>query len=315
MGFGIPKNTEIMNNRIIVAGSVNIDISGTPTAPLVARDSNPGTIRMSTGGVGWNIAANLAHLGLEVNLITALGDDRYATMIRRQSRILGVDLRRALHTHGRATSVYLCLNDEKGDMQVAINDMSLYEQLTPSFWENKLEEIHQNRLLVLDANLPAAAISYLAKNCQVPILAEPVSTIKAPRLLPVLDKLFLLKPNRMEAQVLSGVRIEREDDLPLAADRLLARGVRHVLISLGSEGVYYAGGTVHKKYPVFPGSPVNTTGCGDAFLAGCAWGLVRNLDMDAIVRAGLAAAAVCLQAPEAVSPLMSEKLIRQMIGR
>lgn len=291
--------------HITVIGAVNVDISGTPRAPLVAQDSNPGQIRITYGGVGRNIAVNIVRLGLPVEFITVLGDDVHAAAIRENCRQLKISLQQSLLVSGRDTSSYLCINNEKGDMHIAVNDMGIYDLLTPAFLASKMDQVNRGSLLVLDANIPQAAIEYLAENCTVPILAEPVSTIKAVRLLPVLNRLHLVKPNRLEAEILSGVKIESDQDLDLAADTLLAKGIRHCFISLGSEGVFYAGSKFRQKYANLPSRLVNTTGCGDAFMAACAWGLAEGYPLDQIARLGLAAAAICIEAPGAISPEMT----------
>ena len=87
--------------------------------------------------------------------------------------------------------------------------------------------------MVIDTNIPAESIAYLAENCKVPIFADPVSTAKAVKLQPVLGRLHTLKPNRIEAELLSGVAITDEASLRAAADALLATGLHRVFISLG----------------------------------------------------------------------------------
>ena len=295
--------------HITVIGAVNVDIAGTPSARLVARDSNPGQIRVTYGGVGRNIADNIVRLGLPVEFITVLGDDVHAAAIRKNCRQLKISLKQSLVVSGRNTSSYLCINNEKGDMHVAVNDMGIYDLLTPNFLGPKMDLINRGSLLVLDANIPQATIAFLAENCTVPILAEPVSTIKAVRLLPVLDRLYMIKPNRLEAEVLSGIKISQDHDLERAADSLLEKGVEHSFISLGSEGVFYAGRKFRKKYANLPSRLVNTTGCGDAFMAACAWGLVQGFTLDQIARLGLAASAVCIEAPGAISLEMTAPYI------
>jgi pseudouridine kinase len=290
---------------VTVLGSVNIDISGTSSSQLVLKDSNPGEIRFSHGGVGRNIAAGLARLGVKVELLTAFGCDEAARAIRQECRQLGVGLGHALSAEDQPTSAYLCINDEKGDMQIAVNDMSIYDLLTPGYLSAKLEVINQGELLVIDANLPSQSIEYLADHVKVPILAEPVSSIKGMKLMPVLSRLFMIKPNRLEAEVFSGIQIRSETDLERAADVLLSLGVKHVAISLGGEGVYYAGSSFRSRFPAYPCRLVNTTGCGDAFMAGFTWGVFRKIDMDAALRAGLAAASICIESTEPVSPDMT----------
>ena len=89
---------------IAVVGGVNIDIGGRSDAPLVAGDSNPGRIRSSLGGVGRNIAHNLALLGAKVKLITALGADDGAKRVEASCADLGIDLTDSLYVPDGATS-------------------------------------------------------------------------------------------------------------------------------------------------------------------------------------------------------------------
>ena len=192
---------------IAVVGGVNIDIGGRSDAPLVAGDSNPGRIRSSLGGVGRNIAHNLALLGAKVKLITALGADDGAKRVEASCADLGIDLTDSLYVPDGATSTYLFLADSNGDMALAMNDMAIYEQLTPTFLETKLNTLNAAALVVLDTNLSAESIRYLGEHCTAPLFADPVSAAKAGKLEPILGRLHTLKPNRMEAELLSGVTV------------------------------------------------------------------------------------------------------------
>ena len=158
---------------IAVAGGVNIDIGGRSDAPLVAGDSNPGRIRSSLGGVGRNIAHNLALLGAKVRLITALGADDGAKRVEASCADLGIDLSDSLYVPDGATSTYLFLADSNGDMALAMNDMAIYEQLTPTFLETKLAALNAAALVVLDTNLSAESIRYLGEHCTAPLFADP----------------------------------------------------------------------------------------------------------------------------------------------
>ena len=87
-----------------VVGGVNMDIGGQSYAPLIAGDSNPGRVQMSLGGVGRNIAHNMALLGLDVRLLTAFGDDLYAQRIAASCGELGIDISQALQVPGGLSS-------------------------------------------------------------------------------------------------------------------------------------------------------------------------------------------------------------------
>ena len=174
---------------VAVAGAVNVDIGGQSAGPLVGRDSNPGAVTVSMGGVGRNISHNLRLLGVKVSLLTALGEDPHAGQVADSCERLGIDLSRALHVPGGTTSTYLFLSDETGDMALAVSDMGIYDALTPEYFSQHLAFLNGAALVVADANLSPEALAYLAHHCTAPLLVDPVSTVKAEKVRPILGKL------------------------------------------------------------------------------------------------------------------------------
>ena len=116
---------------VTVVGGVNMDIGGRSDRALVPQDSNPGTVSMSLGGVGRNIAHNMSLLELDVRLLTVFGDDANAQKIAASCGELGIDISQSPVVPGGRTSTYLFINDEKGDMALAVSDMVIYRHLTP----------------------------------------------------------------------------------------------------------------------------------------------------------------------------------------
>ena len=296
-----------MDGYIAVVGGVNIDVGGRSRAPLVAGDSNPGVIRTSLGGVGRNIAHNLALLGADVRLLTALGGDEGAARIRASCRALGIDLAFSLTVPDAATSGYLYIEGPDGDMALALSDMAIYERLTPDWFASVMEVLDGAALVVLDANLPAPCIDFIAARCAAPLMADPVSVAKAERVRASLGRLHTLKPNRLEAEALSGVAITDEASLFRAADALLAAGLRRVFLTLGPNGVLAAEGAERLRLSNPPQRMVNASGCGDAFTAALAWATLHGLSLRDCARCGLAAAAVAMESAETVNPDMSLK--------
>ena len=295
---------------VTVAGGVNVDIGGRSAAALVPRDSNPGAVRTSLGGVGRNIAHNLALLGLDVRLLTVFGDDLNAQKLAASCGELGIDISHSLVIPGGRTSTYLFINDEKGDMALALSDMEIYEHLTPQVLAQRRKLLDGSQVVILDANLPAESVAWLAENCLAPIFADPVSTAKAVKLKPVLGKLHTLKPNRLEAELLSGVPITDEASLNRAADALLETGLHRVFISLGGDGVLAAGRDGRVRLPCLPGTLVNATGCGDACMAAITWAYLQGTDLTETARAGLAASAIAMESGETINPAMSEETLK-----
>ena len=298
---------------VTVVGGVNVDIGGRPEAALVARDSNPGAVHSSLGGVGRNIAHNMALLGLDVRLVTAFGDDLNAQKLAASCGELGIDISQSPVISGGRTSTYLFINDEHGDMALAVSDMEIYRHLTPQALAQRHKLLDASQVVVIDTNIPEESIAYLAENCAAPLFADPVSTAKAVKLKPVLGKLHTLKPNRLEAELLSGVPITGEASLNKAADALLETGLRRVFISLGAEGVFAADHSGRVQLPCLSAELVNATGCGDAFMAAIAWAYLRGTDLADTARAGLAASSIAMESRETINPHLSEALLEHRL--
>lgn len=291
---------------ILVIGAVNMDIGAVSHAPLIMRDSNPGAVTTSLGGVGRNIAHNLCLLGVDTGMITVLGEDSFAEAIRQNAREIGLDLRHSAVIPGERTSTYLYIADADGDMALAVNDMDIYRHITPEFLAARREVINSARLVVVDTNIPRESIAWLCDNCTAPITCDPVSTIKAEKLRGLLGKLYAIKPNRMEAELLSGIAIRSEKDLARAAQTMLDTGLQQVYISLSTEGIYAAectGQTVRLPCPKV--AAVNATGCGDAMAAAMSAGLLWGKTLEETARLAMAAGAFASTAESTIHPGMS----------
>lgn len=298
----------------VVVGGVNIDIGGRSFAPLVPKDSNPGKVRLSLGGVGRNIAHNLSLLEIDVRFLTAFGDDVYAQRIAASCGELGIDISHALQIPGGATPTYLFLNDCDGDMALAMSDMEICARITPAYLAANLPMLNNAQVVVTDTNIPAESLRYLADHCTAPIFADPVSTAKAEKLRPILGKLHTLKPNRIEAELLSGVEITDDKSLEKAAQTLLDTGLHRVFISLGTEGVFAADRHQMLRQPCFPAVMKNATGAGDAFMAALAWAYLEGTDLQETAKAAAAAAAIAVESGETINPALSPDTVRRKIN-
>jgi len=300
---------------VVVVGGANVDIGGMPFAPLTSSDSNPGRVRVSVGGVGRNIAHNLRLLGLPVVFLTALGRDAHGDRVAAECAMAGIDCERAIRTREEPTSTYLFIADEQGEMRLAVSDMEICRLISPEYLAGQTDLLESAAAVVMDANLPAESIRFLAENCASPLFADPVSVAKAPRLRGVLNRLHALKPNRQEAELLSGVPVRTEEDLPRAAEALLDTGLRRVFLSLGSQGLLAAEPGTVLRLPCFPAQAVNMTGAGDAMMAGLVWGTLQGLPLAEIGRASAAAASIAVEGKHTVNPLLSPALLQERMKK
>ena len=298
----------------VVVGGVNVDICGRSFHPLVEADSNPGRVSTSLGGVGRNIAHNMSLMGVDVRLLTAFGDDPNGQRVAASCSELGIDASHALRLAGETTSTYLYLTGPDGEMALAVSDMEVCRRITPAYLAGNLPLLQSAQVVVADANIPEESLRYLAENSSAPLFVDPVSTAKAEKLRPILSRIHTLKPNALEASILSGVEIHTDADVELASDRLLQMGVHRLFLSLGSRGVYAAMGSERLWVQNLPGTMVNTTGCGDAFMAALVWAYLEGMDLKDTALSGLAAASVAMESPETINPNMSAETIRSRAG-
>ena len=295
----------------VVVGGANVDIGGRSKAKLVAGDSNPGKVGLSIGGVGRNIAHNLSLLGADVRMLTAYGDDLYGQGLVDACTAAGIDMTHAMKLRDEATSTYLYIAGPDGDMSLAVSDMAICDRIDSAYLGNNYALLQNARVIVCDANIPAESLEYLAKHCTAPLFCDPVSTAKAEKLRPILGLIHTLKPNRIEAELLSGVKIESRADVEKAAKVLLDSGLERVFISLGADGVYAANHEESCWMENLPARMVNTTGCGDSFMAALVWAYLEELSLEDSVRAGLAASSITIESAETISPDMGEELLRE----
>ena len=298
----------------VVVGGVNVDICGRSFHPLVESDSNPGRVSTSLGGVGRNIAHNMSLMGVDVRLLTAFGDDPNGQRVAASCSELGIDASHALRLAGETTSTYLYLTGPDGEMALAVSDMEVCRRITPAYLAGNLPLLQSAQVVVADANIPEESLRFLAENSSAPLFVDPVSTAKAEKLRPILSRIHTLKPNALEASILSGVEIHTNADVELAADRLLQMGVHRLFLSLGSRGVYAAMGSERLWLQNLPGTMVNTTGCGDAFMAALVWAYLEGMDLKDTALSGLAAAAVAMESSETINPAMSAETIKARVG-
>lgn len=300
---------------VAVCGGANIDIGAHSFAPLRAKDSNPGKVELSLGGVGRNIAHNMRLLGLNVELLTTLGSDSRAAQVEESCKELGIGLSRALRVPGGRTSTYVFVGGSDGDMAVAVADMEICEKLTPDYFASQLPFLNNAAAVVLDTNLPRVSLAYLAERCTAPLFVDPVSTAKAEKLTGLLGRIHTLKPNRMEAELLSGVKITDDASLRTAADALLSQGVQRVFLSLGADGVLAAQRGETRIVPICRAEMVNATGAGDAMMASLVWSFLAGRTLAESAAAGAAAAAIAVESEETINPSMSAGAVIERMSR
>lgn len=295
-------------------GGANMDIHGRGDHPLIMRDSNPGTLHMSLGGVCRNICENLARLGEEVRLVTVVGDDMHGRSIVEGCERVGIDMRFTRMLPGERSSSYISIMDADGDMLLAMSDMHIIKKLDARLVDESQAVLCGADLVVCDGNLSARTLERLTQVCTRPLYVDPVSTAWARELKPFIGFFDTVKPNRMELEALTDCPADTPEHLELACDILRGRGVRRVFVSLGREGMFYKGpeGAIRRVSRPF-GGMVNATGAGDASMAGIVYATRRGFDAEQTVLCAMAAGMVAIASPDTISSGMSPAALKTMI--
>ena len=295
-----------MRHTISVIGGANIDISADLTANFVHADSIPGQVSLGYGGVARNIAHNLSLLGNDVQFISVFGDDVFGDLCFDYCRLIPLDLSMSERISGSRNGLYLCINDQSGDMVAAVADTAIIQHITPDFLRGRIDRISESAAVVADANLSASALSYLFRSCEAPLFVDAVSTNKAMRIMEALEhslspRNLTLKLNQAEALAITNCTA-----VDNAAAVLLKMGVQHVFVTLGSDGVMCCDAARSERVPAITTQVINTTGAGDAFLAGVVHAFVNGLGSNESAGFGLRTAHATLQTHQAVNPEISK---------
>ncbi|MFI3167457.1 MAG: carbohydrate kinase family protein [Bacillota bacterium] len=296
-------------SKCIVVGGCNVDIFGKSNGEIIPADSNIGKIGIFAGGVGRNIAENIARMGEETQMLSALGNDANADFLRNNLSGLGIDYSLS-ESMEISSSCYMFIADNKGEMQLAVSDMEIYDIATAKMLEGKFDKVNQNEILVLDTNFSQDVIDCVFENTTIPIFVDTVSTKKAEKIKKHLSKITYIKPNALEAEVLTGIKVEDEESAIKACDSLINQGVKCVFLTLSEKGGIAKTKDEFVKSEIFKAQTVNTTGAGDSFVGGAVFGILQGASLSKILNYAMAAASICVQSQDTISKeLTREKLL------
>jgi len=305
------------SSHVLVIGAATMDVKGRARKALQLGTSTPGEVTVSFGGVGRNVAENLARLGQRTILLSAVGRDPFGAQILERTASAGVDVSRVIISPQCHSAAYVAILDERGGKTLAVDEMASVSLVTPAYIYSHRDLFAEAAMLVIDGNLsPAALASAInaAKRHSVRVAIDPASTTLAPRLRKHMADLALIRPNLAEAEVLCGHAIHGRMEAMKAAKELVAYGVETAVIALGEEGLCYATAAGRGYIPAIRCEIVDYTGAGDALTAAIVYGLVNQLPIDEAMRLGVSAATLTLKCSDTVCPDLSlERLYDQLV--
>ncbi len=293
--------------HILGVGAINVDICGFSYEKLLIKNSNPGSIKYSHGGVTRNIIENARRLGSNAKIISVVGDDNSGKEAVDYLDRIGVDTRGVKIVNER-TSTYLAILDDKNDMYIALSDMSIIDHLKPRDMEEKKEFFDKAGIIVVDATLRYETIDYLLTSYpDKKIYLDPVSIGKIKAIKGLMHRFYGIKLNEYEAKYYTGLSRPKE-----MANFMYEKGIQEVVITFGSNGVYIK----NKEYDEFIEIEemkhiMNASGAGDSYMGGMLHALNKGIDFKEANYYGIAASRICLMSDETINPKLNIELLEK----
>jgi ribokinase len=275
--------------RIAVVGSANVDMTTfSDQFPKAGETIFGQKFDLGFGGKGANQAVAARLCGSDVFMVARVGDDLFGPSTIKNFEKLGIDAVHVKQVAGVSSGVAPIFVDSSGQNRIIVvkgaNDM-----LKPADVDAAADMLKTVDCIVLQFEIPLETVYYTIKfarkngiRCILnPAPAQPID-IKA------IADLDYFVPNESEAESISGMPVRNLDDAKACATKLLASGIRRVIITLGANGALLAGSEGMEHVPAFSVKCVDTTGAGDAFIGSFATFLGEGLpERDAVKRANL----------------------------
>ncbi|MEG1458300.1 MAG: ribokinase, partial [Acetivibrio sp.] len=259
-----------MGKKVTVFGSFVVDLMGrTPHLPAPGETVKGSMFKMGPGGKGFNQGVAAHKAGAEVTMVTKIGKDTFGAVALEAMKELAMDAGHVFITEETETGAALIMVDESSSQNEIVVVLGACNTITDQEVESLTNVISESEYLLtqLETNVSSVEkivdIAY-ANGVKIILNTAPVQPIKEE----VLEKIYLITPNEVEAEILTGIAIDSEEAADKAAHWFFARGVENVLITLGGRGVYLATKDKKGMIPAYHVEAVDTTGAGDAFNGG-----------------------------------------------
>jgi ribokinase len=304
------------HRKIVVIGSSNTDmVVRAPALPRPGETILGGEFFMAPGGKGANQAVAAARAGGDVHFIARVGDDALGRQSRDGFARDGIHVEHVAVDQGSPSGVALIIVGPDGENSIAVAS-GANANLTAADVRKAGPLIASADILLMQLESPLETVEEaagIACAAGVPIILNPAParTISDD----LLKKVTGITPNETEAEILTGITLIKNTDLVKAADALLAKGIRAVLITLGPKGVYVASKERRELVPAFRVITVDTTAAGDAFNGALAVALAEGKPLFEAARFANAAAALATTKMGAQPSLAARAEIDKLLGQ
>ncbi|WP_349674758.1 ribokinase [Lacrimispora sp.] len=286
-----------MGKKITVFGSFVVDLMGRcPHLPVPGETVKGSLFKMGPGGKGFNQAVAAHKAGGDVTMVTKVGKDAFADLAIETMTRLGMDTKRVFCSEQAETGTALIMVDENTSQNEIAVILGACDTISDEEVESVSDLLDQSDYLLIQLETNVSSVRKVVeiaydKGVKIILNTAPVQPVSDS----ILSRVDFITPNEVEASILSGISVTEEESAGKAADYFLNKGVKNVLITLGSKGVYIATGKRRGLLPAYQVEAVDTTGAGDAFNGGLAAALAEGKDLWEAAKFANALAAISVQ--------------------
>ncbi|MEG0954883.1 MAG: ribokinase [Citrobacter sp.] len=281
--------------NLVVLGSINADhILNLNSFPTPGETVTGSQYQVAFGGKGANQAVAAGRSGANIAFIACTGDDDIGERVRKQLASDNIDIAPVSVISGEATGVALIFVNAEGENVIAIH-AGANAALSPALVEAQHDRIAQASALLMQLESPIESVlaaAKIARRHNTTVALNPAPARELPdELLSLVD---IITPNETEAEKLTGIRVENDEDAAKAALALHAKGIHTVLITLGSRGVWASVNGEGHRVPGFKVDAVDTIAAGDTFNGALITALLEETPLPEAIRFAHAAAAIAV---------------------
>ncbi|WP_415343517.1 ribokinase [Enterobacter hormaechei] len=281
--------------NLVVLGSINADhILNLETFPTPGETVTGNQYQVAFGGKGANQAVAAGRSGANIAFIACTGDDDTGERVRKQLASDNIDIAPVSVVAGESTGVALIFVNAEGENVIGIH-AGANAALTTERVEAQRGIIAGAEALLMQLESPVESVLAAAKiaheNHTSVVLNPAPARVLSDELLALVD---IITPNETEAEKLTGIRVENDDDAARAALALHDKGIGTVIITLGSRGVWASVNGEGRRVPGFKVKAIDTIAAGDTFNGALVTALLEGKAMDGAIRFAHAAAAIAV---------------------
>ncbi|MFT9847686.1 carbohydrate kinase family protein [Aneurinibacillus sp. REN35] len=305
-----------MSALVSVIGTIFVDCKGFAKQNYQPDTRNIGSVQFVHGGVGRNVAENLANLDIPTAFVSSVDDSGLGHEVMERLRALSIQADYVQPCPAQGMGMWLAVLDENGNLAGSISQMPVLHALETVMEEKGEEIIARATHVVLELDLNeriARRTLALAKACNRPVYGIPGNLEVIMQHPDLLEGLECFVCNNFEADTCMGIdftHMDTTEQLAALQAHVQRIGLISMVVTLGEKGsVYYDSRSGQAGYqPVMPVQLIDSTGAGDAFFSGTVAGLVRNLPLEEAVVCGTKVAGWTIEYAGSNCPGLREKM-------